>query len=672
MANFQVRKEHTAHRPRAPGQGSRTPISFDVKNELSLLSKVFTHSPDAFALLDSSFFICAANASFVSNFRVPSNRVIGRPAADVIPGWSEDLKRIFEEVRATGKPFHADAYPFASGGRLGRKVTYWNITISPVYGTDSELTGYLLLSREAANPREPLAPSPVLSAKAQHDAADVETHLAGLRDSEVQLRRLAESNIIGVISADPHRIIEANDAFLKMLGYTRHDLLSGAILWPEITPKEYLHQDQRASRELASRGVCTPYEKEFFRRDGNRVPVLLGAALLQKSPLRWVCFVVDLTDRKRAEAEHETHLAEVKQLVTASQQRASELEAILDGIADGVFVCDTEGRIIEVNDAAVRITGMSRAQYAHSQEAVLLQLLDLRHPDGRPIGKDELVLSRALSGEVIRGFEKVATNPQTHRQIHFLISAAPLKDREGRTFGAVAVLSDITSIRELDRLKDQFITVAAHELKTPVAIMKGYAQGLLRTSEDMPPSRRRMLEAINRGSDRIDSIVEDLLDISRLRVGHLELTKGRVDLPELVQEVVDRTDLTSPQHRVRVARTEPVVIHADRYRLDQVLTNLIDNAMRYSPVGGDIDVEVTVRDGQAAVSVRDYGVGIPKEKHKHIFERFYRAHTGTPFDYGGMGVGLYICKEIIARHGGKIWFESEEGKGSAFYFSLPV
>jgi signal transduction histidine kinase len=211
--------------------------------------------------------------------------------------------------------------------------------------------------------------------------------------------------------------------------------------------------------------------------------------------------------------------------------------------------------------------------------------------------------------------------------------------------------------------------VAAHELKTPVAIMKGYAQALLRTSEEVSPRRRKMLEAVDRGANRIDGIVNDLLDVSRLLAGVLDLSSQRIDLREMVEETVDRMALNAPKHRLQV-KAQPVVVEGDRDRLEQVLANLLDNALRYSPEGGDVVVEVTVKGREAVVSVKDEGVGIPEEKQGRIFERFYRAHTKTPYDYGGMGVGLYISREIVKRHGGRMWFESREGVGSTFAFSL--
>jgi signal transduction histidine kinase len=154
-------------------------------------------------------------------------------------------------------------------------------------------------------------------------------------------------------------------------------------------------------------------------------------------------------------------------------------------------------------------------------------------------------------------------------------------------------------------------------------------------------------------------------------MGCLELRRERVELAELVDVVVRQVTSTTKTHPIQI-ESEPVVVFADRVRLTQVLDTLLDNAIRYSPRGGVIKVSVTTHDDEAIVCVRDHGVGIPRPKQSRIFERFYRAHTDTPHDYGGMGVGLYIAREVIEQHGGRMWFESEEGNGSEFCFSLRI
>ncbi len=353
-------------------------------------------------------------------------------------------------------------------------------------------------------------------------------------------------------------------------------------------------------------------------------------------------------------------------------QRAAELQSVLENMIDAVFVCDLQGRITLTNEGGVRLLGLSSRAEVERGLGELIERLRIRHPDGRSVIPSELPLARALQGEAVTLEDELVYNSRLQRDIYLRSNASPLRDDRGRIVGAVQVARDVTELTELDRLKDQFITVAAHELKTPVTIMKGYAQALLRGDEGIPPERRKMLESVDHGANRIDGVVNDLLDISRLHQGQLELTKGKIDLAQLVGQVVERMAPTAAKHQLRVASAEPLVVEGDRDRLEQVVATLIDNAIRYSPSGGRIEIKVERGDHEAVLSVRDHGVGIPADRQARIFQRFYRAHTGTPYDYGGMGVGLYISREIVFRHGGRMWFESEEGKGSTFQFTLPL
>ena len=377
-------------------------------------------------------------------------------------------------------------------------------------------------------------------------------------------------------------------------------------------------------------------------------------------------------ERKRAEEERELLLAEVRQLAETSQSRAAELQGILNNMLDGVFVSDLKGRITLVNNAGIGMMGLRGEQPVGLGIADLQSVLGMSHLDGRAFGQDERPLTRALAGETVILEDAIIFSPESRRRSFIRTNAVPIRHDDGKIMGAVAVTRDVSALIELEQLKDQFISVAAHELKTPVAVMKGFAQALLRTDDNMPPARRKMLDAINRGSDRIDRVVQDLLDISRFHAGRLDLVMEKIYLPDLVEQVADRESLSATKHQIRLTDASPVVVLGDRDRLEQVVVNLIDNAMKYSPGGWDVEVGVRLAGKDAVVQVSDRGVGIPREKQGHIFERFYRAHTGTAFDYGGMGVGLYISKEIVGRHGGRIWFESREGEGSVFSFSLPL
>jgi signal transduction histidine kinase len=302
----------------------------------------------------------------------------------------------------------------------------------------------------------------------------------------------------------------------------------------------------------------------------------------------------------------------------------------------------------------------------------VIAMLKPRYPDGQPIKREDLAISRALRGQVVRGMEEVVHDYRLQRDRYLLVSAAPVRDAEGNFRGTVQVLSDITRLKELDLLKDQFITVAAHEIKTPVTAIKGFAQTLARAPGACAPKYHKALETMVQQSDRIDALVRDFLDVSRMRWGQVKLTLEPIDLAALVREVVARKAAAAPRHPMVVTRADTVRVMGDRDRLSQVMESLLDNAVKFSPGGGEVMVDLRREEGRVVVSVQDHGVGIPKDRQEHLFERFYRAHIGTPYDYGGLGVGLYISREIVRQHGGDIWFESEEGKGSTFHFSLPL
>ncbi|OJY31506.1 MAG: hypothetical protein BGO98_15845 [Myxococcales bacterium 68-20] len=398
-----------------------------------------------------------------------------------------------------------------------------------------------------------------------------------------------------------------------------------------------------------------PFEDAYFTIAYVRVPSPKGAAV--------VALYVDSTDRVRARLR-------IEELAAVSRRQTAELESIHANMLDGLLVCDADSRITHVNEAHTRMTGFPNLSVVGRTVGEYARTTGLRELDGGPLHERGLPLLRALSGEIVK--DALFRYSRAGRTVCVRANATPIRNETGAIVGAVAVSRDVSDLVEFDRMKDQFIRVAAHELKTPVAIMKGYADLLLRGREQLPAASRDALEAIARGAVRIDDIVKELLDLSLLHLGQMELRRERVDLSALVAIVTGRMALTTHRHRIRVVESEPVVVQADRVRIEQVLGKLLDNAVRYSPRGGDVEVRLVVRDGVAVVSVRDHGIGIPTEKQTRVFQRFYRPHTDTPYDYGGMGVGLYISREIVARHGGAMWFESTEGEGSTFCFRLPI
>ena len=229
-------------------------------------------------------------------------------------------------------------------------------------------------------------------------------------------------------------------------------------------------------------------------------------------------------------------------------------------------------------------------------------------------------------------------------------------------------------VEDLSRLKDEFLSIASHELRTPVTSIKGYTQ-LAKTlihENDLATSEEYLDIALDQ-IDRMSRLILELLDVSRIETGRLEIRREPIDWTTFVHDVVQHHHTAISDRRL--ALNIPIsrkCISGDRDRLEQVLGNLLENAVKYSPEGSEIVVSVEDKGDHLATSVRDRGIGIPADELAQVFERFHRGRQVSSTNYGGLGLGLYISKQIIERHGGTIWVESAEGVGTTFYFSLPV
>ena len=288
-----------------------------------------------------------------------------------------------------------------------------------------------------------------------------------------------------------------------------------------------------------------------------------------------------------------------------------------------------------------------------------------------------------LRATVARGIERRRLGQELHERVEELAALnASLQERVDKATAELRERYD--QLKELDRMKSQFLSIASHELKTPITAMSGFLQVALRRvrrmsqgGEGAAPTAEGLtsvtdqLEVVYRQTGKLARLVDELLDVSRIQTGRIEFRYGDVDLSELASEVATRMQLTTATHQISVQRDSDNVVRADRDHLEQVLNNLVTNAIKYSPSGGEIRIDVRPDDGGVRLSVTDEGIGIPERELEAIFGLFYRSPDRAARDAAGMGLGLYISKEIVVRHGGRIWAESSAGKGSTLNVVIP-
>jgi PAS domain S-box-containing protein len=352
------------------------------------------------------------------------------------------------------------------------------------------------------------------------------------------------------------------------------------------------------------------------------------------------------------------------QLYQHVQERRNELEAILRGIGDGVIVTDPDLNLLLMNPVATRIFHVksdvtsSKPLFTvipHQELTSLFQ--DALHGDGGPIVR-EISLSTGSKNENV-----------------YQALASPVLAADGRARGVVTVLRDITSQKELERMKSNFLSVVSHELKTPLHSIKGFVDIILMgKTGPVNETQRDFLSTVRDQTAHLQNLINDLLEFSRLESGQVKLRLTEVSMAEVATAVVSKLKVMADQGQVQlVNRVDPGIatVEADRMRIEQVLTNLVDNAIKFTAASGSVTINAADLGTSIQVSVADTGIGIPASELTRIFDRFYQVDSGSTRPYRGTGLGLTICKHIIEYHRGKIWVESQEGKGSTFFFVLP-
>ncbi len=361
------------------------------------------------------------------------------------------------------------------------------------------------------------------------------------------------------------------------------------------------------------------------------------------------------------EREQSNH--RLRQTLEKSERDETLLRSILASVAEGLVITDRNSEVLLINDAARTLFGLGARP--------IIRLTDLsREP------QIHRTLSKVLStGERVEAKLEVRSSAGSAEKRILKLHAAPLRLDDSRIDGVVSAFIDITKLERLERVRQEFLSNVSHELRTPLAAITAYTETLIDGGLDDPDNSLRFLNTIHRNTQRMRALVNDVSELSAIESGEVSLTPERLPLRQFVNDVFTGLAPRASEQGVRLDNqvAEEFYVTADRRRLEQIIINLVDNAIKFNHPGGSVSVFAEPgEEGQQLVCVRDTGTGIPAEHLPRVFERFYRVDRARSREAGGTGLGLAIVKHLARAHGGEAYVSSEVGVGSSFSIKLPV
>ena len=691
--------------------GQRTTIKHDYTDTM------LEHMPVGVALYDAQELrLLAANSlyqKFLNQYVIPSlrkGRTLGLPLRDWLPPEEViDFLKIFRTVAETGTPYHAGEYAFHS---LKCGTTYWNWSIEPVRNNEGQITELLVTASNVT--AQVLARQQAEQARASLSLENraIEAERKRLEVIETVARCVRESLDIKSIGT------EAINAIASSFNPTRVGIYTA-------------DQEQQSLQLLAMLPLPnTEQAQRFFKRISYNSPLLLAQVHKQRDPIiledmqsaassgridrsnpgvalgvrGYICMplwfkdyfegtlIASFSDPISADGPEvqtlqgcSTHIAAAlahARLHTSVENERTRLGTVLDQLPEGVVIIEaSDGHVSYANATASSILGIHLKKLIGAPLNKYSQAHLVASLDGKLVLPWNFTVIHALCGETMSSQETMVIKPDGGNVVT-RSSAIPIRNESGVITGAATVFQDISAQKSIEQQKSDFLSIASHELRTPITAILGYSEILQLKASQEPNLDSISLQAIERIAEQgecLKRLIDEILDLSRLEHVQTLLHPDLRNLLRTVSEVIERQASITKQHHLRLVLDgllpdETLMGYFDEERIMQVLNNLIGNAIKYSPAGGEIEIglrHTSEKPDEALIWVKDSGIGIPANELPHIFKRFHRA-SNVDRSFDGLGVGLYLVNELVMQHRGRVWAESTEGVGSTFYVLLPL
>jgi PAS domain S-box-containing protein len=604
------------------------PVESDKNDSLSAIVQ---SSNDAITIILPDGKIASWNDSAEKIYGFSPKEAIGQNINFIIPDELLDYEfKMVEEVKQN----HTTAHYETSRKTKNGDTILVDLTIYPIDNKEGHIVALSKISSDI-------------------------TSLNLYEEKQAMLAAIVNSSDDAIISKTLDGIITSwNYSAQKMFGFTEEEAVGKHI--SIIIPKDRLQEEVMIIDNIRNGKKIDHFETIRQTKDGKAIDISLTISPIKNAA------------GKIIGASKVAKDISIKKL--ADEKRAM-LAAIVSSSDDAIISKTLDGIITSWNESAQKMFGFT-------EEEAIGQHISLIIPKDR-LQEEAMIIDNIRNGRKIDHFETVR-KAKDGRLINISLTVSPIKNAIGKIIGASKVAKDITDkmelekqrdlytekLQNLNKYKDEFMVMASHELKTPITVISANLQLLkLNMKED---DKYGFVDKSIKQVKKLSDLITSLLDVSKIQAGKLDLNPSIFDMSILLNEVKNNIELTSKNYEIIFnAPSAKLLVYADRQKIEQVIVNLLNNAIKYSPYSKEVIIEAKVDNSNILVSIHDTGIGIESEDLQNIFTRFYRV-SGLPALFTGTGVGLYICAEIIQRHKGDIWAESIPGKGSVFYFSIPA